>query len=143
LIAVDTNVLVVAHREHFQRHREVKKALETLSERPEPWGVPVFCIGEFIRVVTHPKVFDPPTPLDRALEFIASIVEGPMVRLLAPGPRFFELFSRCARHADARANLAFDAQIAAVCLEHGARDVWTLDRDFSRFPDLRPTSTFG
>jgi hypothetical protein len=85
-------------------------------------------------------VLVPPTQLDRALQFIATLLAGPTVRLLSPGQRFAELFDRCVREAEARGNLAFDAQIAAVCLEHGARDFWTFDRDFSRFRDLRPTT---
>jgi predicted nucleic acid-binding protein len=93
--------------------------------------------------VTHPKVFDPPTSLDRALDFVTALAATPTLRLLTPGPRFLELFSRCALEADARANLVFDAQIAAVCLENGARDLWTLDHDFSRFRDLRVIGGVG
>jgi toxin-antitoxin system PIN domain toxin len=141
LIAVDTNVLVLAYNERHTRHREVKSALATLGQGRDPWGVPVFCLAEFIRVVTHPRIFDPPAPLEQALRFFAAALESPTVRLLTPGERFVELFSRCAKQSDARANLAFDAQIAAVCLEHGAREVWTFDRDFSRFRELRPITT--
>jgi hypothetical protein len=133
-------VLVAAHRAELPHHRAARTALGALAEGPEPWGVPVFCLAEFLRVVTHPKVLVPPTQLDRALQFIATLLAGPTVRLLSPGQRFAELFDRCVREAEARGNLAFDAQIAAVCLEHGARDFWTFDRDFSRFRDLRPTT---
>jgi toxin-antitoxin system PIN domain toxin len=142
LIAVDTNVLVVASQERLPRHVEVKKALERMARGWEPWGLPIFCIAEFIRVVTHPKVFDPPTSLNRALDFVTALAATPNLRLLTPGPRFLELFRRCALEADARANLVFDAQIAAVCLENGARDLWTLDRDFSRFKELRSVVGF-
>jgi hypothetical protein len=134
-------VLVAAHRAELPHHRAARAALNTLAEGSEPWGVPVFCLAEFLRVVTHPKVLVPPTQIDRALQFIFTLLAGPTVRLLSPGQRFVELFDRCVREAEARGNLAFDAQIAAVCLEHGARDLWTFDRDFSRFRDLRPTTT--
>jgi len=63
---------------------------------------------------------------------------GPSVRILTPGPRFSSIFTECLLAGDARGNLAFDAQIAAVCLEHGAREILTFDRDFARFPQLSP-----
>jgi toxin-antitoxin system PIN domain toxin len=136
-------VLISAHRAELPRHLAARSALRNLAEGPQPWGLPVFCIAEFVRVVTHLRVFEPPTSLEQALRFVAALLAAPTLRLLSPGPRFPELFELCARQGDARGNLAFDAQIAAVCLEHGARDLWTLDRDFSRFPDLRPDSSFG
>jgi predicted nucleic acid-binding protein len=63
MIAVDTNVLVYAHREELRQHRSARSKLIALAESDTPWSIPVFCIGEFVRVVTHPKVFDPPYPL--------------------------------------------------------------------------------
>jgi len=61
---------------------------------------------------------------------------SPSVRVLVPGARYPQIFAACLRAGDARGNLAFDAQIAAVCLEQGARELLTLDRDFARFPEL-------
>ena len=136
-------MLISAHRAELPRHQAARDALKNLTEGLQPWGLPIFCIAEFVRVVTHIRVFDPPTSLDQALRFVEALLAAPTLRLLSPGPRFPELFDLCARRGDARGNLAFDAQIAAVCLEHGARDLWTLDRDFSRFPDLRPNPDFG
>jgi uncharacterized protein len=143
LIAVDTNVLVAAHRSELSRHKAARTALKGLTEGPEPWGVPVFCLAEFLRVVTHPRVLDPPTRIEGALQFISDLLDAPTVRLLSPGPRFPTLFDHCVREAEARGNLVFDAQIAAVCLEHGARDLWTFDRDFSRFRQLRADADLG
>lgn len=136
MIAVDTNVLIHAHREELEHHAPALERLRRLAEGELPWGIPVFCLGEFLRVVTHPRVFAPPSPLERALEALASLLESPTVRLLCPGPRFPGLLARCTRQGDARGNLAFDAQIAAVCLENGASRLMTLDRDFARFPEL-------
>jgi toxin-antitoxin system PIN domain toxin len=136
-------VLVAAHRAELPRHTAARTSLAALAAGLEPWGVPVFCLAEFLRVATHPRVLDPPTTIDQALRFLERLLAGPTVRLLAPGARYPVLFDRCVRQAEARGNLAFDAQIAAVCLEHGARDLWTFDRDFSRFPDLRPTASLA
>ena len=136
MIAVDTNVLVHAHREESEQHRAALSRLTQLAEGDIPWGLPVFCLAEFVRVVTHPRIFAPASPLERALEFVERVLAAPSVRMLHPGPRYPKLFVESVRAGDARGNLAFDAQIAAVCLEHGARELITLDRDFARFPQL-------
>jgi len=137
VIAVDTNVLIYAHREELPQHATALKRLRTLAEAPVPWAIPVFCIGEFVRVVTHSRVFDPPSTLDAALAAIEGLLACPTLRILAPGERYPELLMRCVREAGARGNLVFDAQIVAVCREHGASGLLTLDRDFARFPGLK------
>lgn len=134
--ALDTNVLVTAHRAELDRHEKARAWIRHLAEGSQPWGLPVFTIGEFVRVVTHPRIFDPPTPLDEALSAMERLLRSPMVRVLSPGDRYPEHFAAACRAADARGNLAFDAQIAAVCVEQGAPRLLTLDRDFARFPSL-------
>lgn len=136
MIAVDTNVLVYAHRKQLLQHETALAWVRYLAEGVLPWGIPVFCLGEFIRVVTHPRVMDPPSSLDQALNALEGLVESSSVRILCPGTGFFELFCTMLRDADARGNLAFDAQIAAVCLEQGASKLLTFDRDFKRFLGL-------
>lgn len=136
MIAVDTNVLVYAHRDTSPQHAAAAGWLRHLAEGHVPWGLPAFVLGEFVRVVTHRQIFANPSSLDQAMEFLEALLESPTVRLLSPGPRYFPLFSRQARHADARGNLIFDAQIAAVCGEHGASRLLTTDRDFHRFPGV-------
>jgi uncharacterized protein len=91
--------------------------LTRLAEDPLLWGLPVFCLGKFVRVVTHPRIFDPPTRLESALEALCGLLASPSLRVLNPGPRYPALFSQHLRKVDARGNLAFDAQIAAVCVE--------------------------
>jgi toxin-antitoxin system PIN domain toxin len=136
LIAVDTNVLVYAHREEMARHRDAQERLIDLAESPESWAVPVFCLGEFLRVVTHPRLLDPPSTLVEAFAFLDALAESPSLRILAPGPRFTAHLREVALAGDARGNLAFDAQIAALCAEHAVTRLLTLDRDFSRFPGI-------
>ncbi len=140
MIAVDTNVLVYAHRSGVRQHGGALAWLRHLAEGNVPWAIPVFCLGEFIRVVTHPRVLDPPSTLDQALTALRSVLASPTARVLSPGPRYPTLFEEAVREADARGNLAFDAQIAAVCRERGATRLLTLDRDFTRFPGLRVIS---
>lgn len=136
MIAVDTNVLVYAHRSGAAHHEQAAAWLRHLAEGPVPWGLPVFVLGEFVRVVTHPRIFAEPSSLDVAFDFLAALRDSPTARLLTPGERFPRLFEECVRGAEARGNLAFDAQIAAVCREGGAAKLLTRDRDFLRFPGL-------
>ncbi len=140
MIAVDTNVLVYAHRSGVQQHGRALVWLRHLAEGNVPWAVPVFCLGEFVRVVTHPRVLDPPSTLEQALTALRGLVASPTARVLSPGPRYLTLFEEAVRAADARGNLAFDAQIAAVCRERGVGRLLTLDRDFTRFPGLQVIS---
>ena len=136
MIAVDTNILVYAHRQEFPLHRKARDRLTNLAENREPWGLPVFCVGEFLRVVTHPKLFDPPTSLDLALDALHGVLLSPSLAVLSPGVHYWPIFQEVARKADARGNLLYDAQIIAVCKEHGVRDLLSQDRDFMRFEGI-------
>lgn len=140
MIAVDTNVLVYAHRAGTPYHEAAFAWLRRLAEGPIPWGIPVFCLGEFVRVATHPRVLDPPSTLSQALGAVRSLLDSPTVRVLSPGPRWPGLFEEAAREGDVRGNLVFDAQIVAVCREHGASRLLTRDRDFARFPGIEVVS---
>jgi toxin-antitoxin system PIN domain toxin len=137
VIAVDTNVLVTAHREDLPKHRLALEKLAALAAGDTPWAIPVFCFDEFVRVVTQPRLFDPPSTLDEAIAALEGLLESPTLRILSPGGRYPKLFAEALREADARGNLAFDAQIAAVCREQGAGRLLTMDRDFARFRDLQ------
>jgi toxin-antitoxin system PIN domain toxin len=130
-------VLIHADREEMRLHREAIRALRTLSEGSAAWALPVFCVGEFLRVVSHPRVFDPPTPVLEALASLEALLESHSVRLLAPGPDYLTLLREMLVCSGASGNLVFDAQIAAVCLEHGARTLLTEDRDFARFTGIQ------
>ncbi len=133
MIAVDTNILVYAHRAEMPLHDAAMARLRALVEGDAPWGLPVPCIGEFVRIVTHARIFTPPTDLDVALDFIAQVLGSPAARLLVPGPTFPELFAVACRDGQVQGNLAFDAQIVALCREHGVGTLLTEDRDFARF----------
>lgn len=132
MIAVDTNVLVYAHREEMPEHSAAHARLVQLGEGASPWGLPLFCLGEFVRVVTHPRLFAPPSTLEQALGFLDALLESPTARVLAPDEGYWSLFRGLTAEARATGNLAFDAQIAAVCVTHGVT-LLTEDRDFARF----------
>ena len=136
MIAVDTNILVHAHREEMRLHGPAGEMLRMLAEGDAPWGIPAPCLAEFVRVVTHSRVLFPPSELSVAFDFLEQLLISPTARLLTPGPRFLPTFRAQACHAAAAGNLAFDAQIAAICVETGATELVTLDRDFARFDGL-------
>ena len=137
MIAVDTNILVYAHRSETDLHDAAAAAIVEFAEGIVPWALPVFCITEFLRVVTHRRVFSPPSTMSQALGFVDDVIASPVCRVVRPGREFLRLLAETARAADARGNLMFDAQIAALCREHGIASVLTNDRDFARFEHVR------
>ena len=137
MIAIDTNILVYAHRSETELHPAATAELVALAEGVAPWGLPVVCVTEFMRVVTHRRVFNPPSTVSQALDFLDDVLASPVCRVVHPGPAFLGFLAEAARQADARGNLMFDAQIAALCRERGIDTVLTNDRDFERFEPLR------
>ncbi len=137
MIAIDTNILVYARRAELPLHKPALRLLARLAAGDEAWALAWPCVYEFLRVVTHPRVFDPPTDLDAAVEDIDSLMESPSLTMLGEGPSHGALLRQTVIGARAAGNLVHDAHIAALLLEHGVRELWTEDRDFARFPGLR------
>ena len=137
MIAIDTNILIYAHRVETDLHEAAAEQLVALAEGAVRWALPIFCIAEFVRVVTHRRVFNPPSSVAQAAVFVESVSAAPNCEVVRPGAEFLEHFLAAAREADAHGNLMFDAQIAALCREHGIDTLLTNDRDFERFEELR------
>jgi len=142
LIALDTNILLHARREELEHHSQAKALLRRLAEGDEPWALPWPCVYEYLRVLTHPRVFDPPTEMAVALEDLDSLLASPSLVLLGQGPAHAGHLRHSVAKAGVVGNLVHDAHIAALALEHGVRALWTLDRDFARFSDLRVRNPF-
>jgi uncharacterized protein len=140
VIAVDTNILVYAHREELTQHKSAHATVVALAEGDAPWAIPVFCIGEFLRVITHPKLFDPPYSSSEAVDALNRLLESPSLRVLNPGSGYLTLFHEAVHEANAIGNLVFDAQIVAVCRESGVSSLLTEDRDFARFHGFKTRS---
>jgi toxin-antitoxin system PIN domain toxin len=136
LIAVDTNVIVYAHRAELPQHVPALAALRELAEGDQQWGIPVHVVGEFVRVVTHPRIFSPPSPTRDALAVIDVLLQSPSAQLLVPGPRHWTLLQSAIEDAAATGNLVLDAQIVATCRENGCSRILTNDRDFRRFSSV-------
>ena len=125
-----------AHREEFPQHEAALAEVTRLAEGPRRWALPVFVLGEFLRVVTHPRVLHPPTGERTAVAAVQALLDSTSLRVLNPGHDHWAILGRLVVDEHVRGNLVYDAQIAAVCIEHGATTVLTEDRDFSRFEDL-------
>lgn len=136
MILPDVNVLVNAHREDAPGHATAKAWLEAALAGPEALGVSDLVLSGFVRVVTHPKVFVTPSPLDRALEFADYVRSSPRAVRVEPGERHWALFRDLCRSANAKGNLVPDAFFAALAIESGGEWI-TSDRAFARFPGLR------
>ncbi len=136
MIAIDTNLLVYSHRPEMPFHERAREVLNDAIGGAEPVCVPWPCVHEFLGVVSNPRVFKDPTPMDLALEVIGHIFENATGGFLAEGEGYLATLGRVARPARLQGAVVHDARIAALCLYHGVRVLWSADRDFSRFPNL-------
>ncbi len=136
MLLTDVNVLVYAHRQDAPDHGSFRSWLENLLEGPEAYGVSDLVLSGVTRVVTHPRIFDPPSTPDQALSFVTSIRSRANAVPVAPGRRHWGIFLDLCRRSDARGNLVPDAYLAALAIETGSEWI-TTDRDYARFPGLR------
>lgn len=136
MIAVDTNFLVYARRAEYAHHATAARLLAELSEGDRPWAIPWPCIYEFLRVVTHRRAFSPPTPLIDALEDLDRLFDAPTLTLLGAGSGHRGHMRRMLEAGRVAGNIVHDGHIAALLREHGVREFWTTDKDFTRFPGI-------
>ena len=142
MLAVDTNVLVYARRREPPEHSLAQKVLTGLAEGFEPWALPWPCVYEFLRVVTHPRVFHPPTPVCEAWDAVKALMSSPSVAMISEGPHHREVLEELLQHSPITGNLLHDAHIAALLIEHGIEEILTADEDFKRFSRLRVSNPF-
>lgn len=135
--AVDTNILVYAHRREGAEHERASELLEELAEGEEAWAIPWPCIYEFFSVVTNARIWKEraSTP-SQAWEQIAAWTSSPTVRLLSETDEFVGVLEALLKRARVRGPVVHDARVAALCLAHGVEVLLTRDRDFSLFPEL-------
>jgi uncharacterized protein len=137
MIAVDTNILVYAHREESDWHQPAERAVRALAEGAAGWAIPWPCVHEFLAITTHPRIFRTPTPLAAALDQIEAWFESPSIVTLAEDEGYWTAFRTLIGQARVDGPRVHDARVAALCLSHSVRELWTADRDFSAFPALR------
>jgi len=137
MIAVDTNILVYAHRAEMPFHGAAFACLKSLAEGRAAWGIPVTCLHEFLAVVTNAKVFAPASLLDQAFAQVDAWLAAPHSRVLHSGAQHWSILSTLASKARLQGGHFHDARIATICLENGVSMLYTADRDFGRFKDLK------
>ena len=136
MIAVDTNLLVYAHREDSPWHDSAYARIVELAEGRAPWTIPWPCLHEFLAIVTHPGIFAPPTPLAAAVDQVEAWLEAPSLVLLSESEGYWPELRAALQAGGVVGAQVHDARVAALCRLHGVRELWTADRDFGRFPGL-------
>jgi toxin-antitoxin system PIN domain toxin len=136
MIALDTNILVYAHRAEMPAHARARAVVASLAESPSAWGLPYPVVHEFLATVTRVSAWERPTAPDDAVGALEDLLASPSVVLLSETDDHLERLGRLVRAGHVRGPRIHDARIAAICLGHGVRELWTRDRDFSAFPEL-------
>ena len=136
MIAVDTNILVYAHREDSQWHDLAYARLAELAQGRVPWAIPWPCLHEFLAIATHPRIYSPPTPLAAALDQVEAWLESPSVVLLSESDGYWPQLRAALEGGRIGGPLVHDARVAALCSLYGVKELWTADRDFGRFPGV-------
>ena len=136
MIAVDSNILVYAHRSDSPFHTAARRCVTALAEGTAAWAIPWPCIHEFLSTVTRPRLYDPPTPIAQALDQVEAWLESPTLILLAEADQHWQQLRELLTSAAVTGPRVHDARIAALCLEHGVRELWSADRDFGWFSAL-------
>ena len=129
-------MLVYAARDDAPRHTEFRAWLDEAPAAQEPMAISELVLSGVVRVLTNPRVFDPPMSMLDAAAYVGALREHPRVVSLRPGARHWDIFLGLCRSGGVRGNLVADAYHAALAIEHGTEWIST-DRDFARFPGLR------
>lgn len=136
MIGVDTNILVYAHREDSPFHETALQRVAELAEGVAAWAIPWPCLHEFLAIVTHPRIYAPATPLAQALDQVDAWLESPTLVLLTESVTHWSVLRTLLTDGRVAGAQIHDARVAALCRQHGVRELWSADRDFSRFAGL-------
>jgi toxin-antitoxin system PIN domain toxin len=141
VVLPDVNILVYAHRKDTAHHAAARRWVESVIGSDHAYGMSELVVSGFVRIVTHPRIFDPPSPLGAALAFAEEVMTPAHAVRVVPGPRHWDIFLRLCRETSAKGNLVADAYLAALAIESGCEWVST-DGDYARFRDLVWTKPF-
>ncbi len=143
MIALDTNILVYAHREDSPFHQAAHEHVRALAEGAAPWAIPWPCLHEFLAIVTHPRIYAPPTPLDLAIEQVDAWTESPSLILLAESQSHWATLRPLLAAARVRGPQVHDARIAALCLQHEVQRTLVRRPRLRALPDARRRQSAG
>jgi len=136
MIGVDSNLLVYAHREDSPWHTAAFERIVELAEGRGPWAIPWPCIHEFLAIVTHPRIYSPPTSLAKAIDQVDAWLESPSLVLISESEEYWPELRTILQTGRVCGPQVHDARVAALCRHHGVTELWSADRDFGRFPGL-------
>lgn len=136
MIAVDTNVLVYAHRADSPFHGRARSVIEALAAGPRHWAIPWPCAHEFFAILTHPRIYKTVTPAATVFAQLRALQALPNLAFIGEADEHLVQLESVALAARCQGGAVHDARIAAICLSHGVSELWSADRDFSRFPAL-------
>jgi toxin-antitoxin system PIN domain toxin len=137
MVAIDTNILVYAHRADSPWHAKARNFLETILQGDQKIGVPYHCLVEFYGIITHPRIFKNPTAGTEALRQCENLLRAPAISVLTESVESFSCLSNVLMKSRVAGAAVHDARVASVCIENGVKKIYTLDRDFSRFAPLK------
>jgi toxin-antitoxin system PIN domain toxin len=138
VILVDANVVLYAYHPRAAQHEACRHWMEMTFSDLTPVGLPWLTIWAFLRISTNPRAFEQPLGIKEAEDIVSSWLDVPVVRVVEPGERYWEILSKLLVEAQVSGPLVTDAALAALALEHGA-SVCTTDRDFLRFSEVKAT----
>lgn len=136
MIAVDTNILVYAHRRDSAWHAQARDRVGRLAEGRDSWLIPWPCVHEFLAIVTHPRIYVPPSSIEAAVRQVDYWIESPSLLLEGEAGDHWKTLRESILRGKVAGPMIHDARVAAICLTCGVDTLWSADRDFSRFPEL-------
>ena len=143
MIAIDTNILIYAHRKKTKEHEAAKRAIELAVQDARGWGISLPSIVEFMSIVTHPTASGRPSSVQEAREFLSVLQEQAAMQIWSPQEGFLSRLTQLAIDLDVNGVRFFDLQIALVAFENGATEIWSHDRNFLKLPGLKVRDPLG
>ncbi|MDH5643103.1 MAG: PIN domain-containing protein [Gemmatimonadota bacterium] len=140
--ALDANILLYASDESSPKYSKAKEFLFKCTERADVLYLPWMTVSAYLRIATHPRIFQQPLSPDDALANVESLISLPQVRLLAEGEGFWEYLRQTYDLMPIRGNLVPDAQLATLLRQHGVNVLYTHDSDFKKFDWLEVRDPF-
>jgi toxin-antitoxin system PIN domain toxin len=140
---IDGNLLLYASDEMSGYHRQARAFVEQVAGSDELVYLFWPTVMAYLRIATHPAIFEQPLSPDEAVANIDRLLSLPQVQTAGEHDRFWPSYRQVATEADARGNLVSDAHVVALMTENGVRTIWTHDRDYRRFPGIEIRDPFA
>jgi toxin-antitoxin system PIN domain toxin len=141
--AIDANILLYASDASSAFHERALAFLQRCAEGPELLYLPWPTVMAYLRIATHPAIFETPLSPAEAMDNVEGLLRRPHVRTLGEGDRFWEVYREITQGIVVRGNLVPDAHLVALLIQSGVTTICTHDRDFRKFRGLRVRDPFA